>query len=149
MLYPEIRRSNLVPDLNCNPTSKYCLGGFSNDIDGVYTEVCRLAEKDAKKKIEQVKIEHAKKIRQLEANRQSEIRSMFSESEITEFQKRNDDILRRMDAKGDIEDMPLNKPIQANLTEEEKQELNELFVKGDKTSEDVIRMNFLIKKSKK
>ena len=149
VLYPEILRSNLVLYLNCNPTFKYCLGGFSNDIDGVYNEVCRLAEKETKKKIEQVKIEHSKKIRQLEANRQAEIRSMFSETEITEFQKRNDDILRRMDAKGDIEDMPLNKPIQANLTEEEKQELNELFVKGDKTSDDVIRMNFLIKKSKK
>jgi hypothetical protein len=149
VLYPEILRANLVLYLNCNPTFKYCLGGFSNDIDGVYTEVCRLAEKDAKKKIEQVKNEHAKKIRQLEANRQAEIRSMFSESEISDFQKRNDDILRRMDAKGDIEDMPLNKPIQANLTEEEKQELNMLFVKGDKTSDDVIRMNFLIRKSRK
>jgi hypothetical protein len=149
VLYPEILRANLVLYLNCNPTFKYCLGGFSNDIDGVYTEVCRLAEKDARKKIEQIKIEHAKKIRQLEANRQAEIRSMFSENEISEFQKRNDDILRRMDAKGDIEDMPLNKSIQANLTEEEKQELNMLFVKGDKTSDDVIRMNFLIRKSKK
>ncbi len=149
VLYPEILRANLVLYLNCNPTFKYCLGGFSNDIDGVYTEVCRLAEKDARKKIEQVKIEHAKKIRQLEANRQAEIRSMFSESEISDFQKRNDNILRRMDAKGDIEDMPLAKPIQPNLTEEEKQELNMLFVKGEKTNDDVIRMNFLIRKSKK
>lgn len=149
VLYPEILRANLVLYLNCNPTFKYCLGGFSNDIDGVYTEVCRLAEKDAKKKIEQVKIEHSKKIRQLEANRQAEIRSMFSETEISDFQRRNDDILRRMDAKGDIEHMPLAKPIQPNLTEEEKQELNMLFVKGDKTNDDVIRMNFLIKKSRK
>lgn len=149
VLYPEILKANLVLYLNCNPTFKYCLGGFSNDIDGVYTEVCRLAEKDARKKVDAIKIEHAKKIRQLEANRQAEIRSMFSENEITEFQRRNDDIFRRMDAKGDIEDMPLNKPIQANLTEEEKQELNILFVKGDKSSEDVIRMNFLIRKSRK
>jgi hypothetical protein len=149
VLYPEILRANLVLYLNCNPTFKYCLGGFSNDIDGVYTEVCRLAEKEAKKKVDAIKIEHAKKIRQLEANRQSEIRSMFSETEITEFQKRNDEILRRMDSKGDIEDMPLNKPIQANLTEEEKQELNLLFVKSDKTNDDVIRMNFLIRKSRK
>ena len=149
IIFPDIAKANLALYLNCNPTFKYCLGGFSNDIDGVYTEICRLAEKDAKKKVNMIKIEHEKKVRQLEANRQTELQSVFSPEQRANFQKQNDDILRRMDAKGDIEDMPLAKPIQVNLTEEEKQELNELFVKGDKTSDDVIRMNFLIRKSKK
>ena len=67
----------------------------------------------------------------------------------TGFQNRTDNILRRMDSKEDIFDQPLAKPIQSNLTEEEKKQLNELFVKQDKTNEDVLQLNFLIKKSKK
>ena len=149
VIYPDIAKANLALYLNCNPTFKYCLGGFSNDIDGVYTEICRLAEKDAKKKVSQIKIEHDKKIRSLEADRLLEMQSGFSEEEKTGFQERTNNILRRMDTKEDIGDQPLAKPIQPNLTEEEKQELNRLFVKPDKTSEDVLQLNFLIKKSKK
>jgi len=149
IIFPDIAKANLALYLNCNPTFKYCLGGFSNDIDGVYTEICRLAEKDAKKKVNAIKIEHEKKVRQLEANRQTELQSVFSQEQKAEFQKQNDEILRRMDVKGDIEDMPLAKPIQANLTDEERAELNLLFVKSDKTQEDVIRLKFLVKKSKK
>jgi len=149
VIFPDIAKANLALYLNCNPTFKYCLGGFSNDIDGVYTEICRLAEKDAKKKVNMIKIEHEKKVRQLEANRQTELQSVFSQEQKAEFQKQNDEILRRMDAKGDIEDMPLAKPIQANLTDDERAELNLLFVKADKSQEDVIRLKFLVKKSKK
>lgn len=149
VIFPEIAKANLVIYLNCNPTFKYCLGGFSNDIDGVYTEICRLVEKDARKKIDAIKIEHAKKIRKLEADRQAEIQGQFSEEEKAEFQRRNNEILNRMDSKGDIEDMPLAKPIQVNLTEEEKEEMRKLFGKVEKTNDDVIRLNFLIKKSKK
>jgi hypothetical protein len=149
IIFPDIAKANLALYLNCNPTFKYCLGGFSNDIDGVYTEICRLAEKDAKKKVNAIKIEHEKKVRQLEANRQTELQSVFSPEQRANFQKQNDEILRRMDAKGDIEDMPLAKPIQANLTDDERAELNLLFVKADKSQEDVIRLKFLVKKSKK
>jgi hypothetical protein len=149
IIYPDIAKSNLALYLNCNPTFKYCLGGFSNDIDGVYTEICRLAEKDAKKKVSQIKIEHDKKIRSLETDRLLEMQSVFSDEQKTGFQERTDSILRRMDTKKDIFDQPLAKPIQINLTEAEKEELNKLFVKQDKTNEDVLQINFLIKKSKK
>jgi predicted transcriptional regulator len=149
VIFPDIAKANLALYLNCNPTFKYCLGGFSNDIDGVYTEICRLAEKDAKKKVNAIKIEHEKKVRQLEANRQTELQSVFSPEQRANFQKQNDEILRRMDAKGDIEDQPLAKPIQANLTDDERAELNLLFVKADKTQDDVIRLKFLVKKSRK
>ena len=149
IIYPDIAKANLALYLNCNPTFKYCLGGFSNDIDGVYTEICRLAEKDAKKKVSQIKIEHDKKIRSLETDRLLEMQSVFSEDQKVGFQERTDNILRRMDSKEDIFDQPLAKPIQSNLTEEEKKQLNELFVKQDKTNEDVLQLNFLIKKSRK
>jgi hypothetical protein len=149
IIYPDIAKANLALYLNCNPTFKYCLGGFSNDIDGVYTEICRLAEKDAKKKVNMIKIEHDKKIRSLETDRLLEMQSVFSEEQKTGFQERTDNILRRMDSKEDIFDQPLAKPIQSNLTEAEKEELNKLFVKQDKTNEDVLQLNFLIKKSKK
>ena len=149
IIYPDIAKANLALYLNCNPTFKYCLGGFSNDIDGVYTEICRLAEKDAKKKVSQIKIEHDKKIRSLETDRLLEMQSIFSDVQKIGFQERTDNILRRMDTKEDIFDQPLAKPIQSNLTEEEKKQLNELFVKQDKTNNDVLQLNFLIKKSKK
>lgn len=149
VVFPEITRANLVLYLNCNPTIKYCLGGFSNDIDGVYSEVCRLAAKDAKKKVSEIKIEHDKKIRQLEANRIADLQSMFTEEEKLRFQQRTNDILSKMDHKGDISDEPLARPIKANLTPEESQEMNRLFMKADRTKEDVIQLNFLINKSKK
>ena len=149
VIFPDIAKANLALYLNCNPTFKYCLGGFSNDIDGVYTEICRLAEKDAKKKVSQIKIEHNGKIRSLETDRLLEMQSIFTEDQKIGFQERTNNILRRMDVKEDIEDQPLARPIQPNLTEEEKQELNRLFVKPDKNNEDVLQLSFLIKKSRK
>lgn len=149
VIFPDIAKANLALYLNCNPTFKYCLGGFSNDIDGVYTEVCRLAEKDAKKKVNAIKIEHEKKIRQLESNRLIEMQSVFSESQKAEFQERTKEILKRMDSKEDIVAQPLARPIQANLTEEEKNELNRLMLKVEKSKEDVLQINFLLRKSRK
>ena len=149
VIFPDIAKANLALYLNCNPTFKYCLGGFSNDIDGVYTEVCRLAEKDAKKKVNAIKIEHEKKIRQLESNRLIEMQSVFSESQKAEFQERTKEILKRMDSKEDIVAQPLARPILANLTEEEKNELNRLMLKVEKSKEDVLQINFLLRKSRK
>jgi len=149
IIFPEITRANLVLYLNCNPTFKYCLGGFSNDINGVYFEVCRLAEKDAKKKVNAIKIEHDKKIRSIETDRLLELQSVFSDTEKAQFQERTNTILKRMDDRSDISEEPLAQPIKANLTTEESQEMNRLFLKSDKTNEDVIQLNFLIKKSKK
>jgi len=45
VLYPKILNDNLILYLNCNPTLKYCLQGFSNDIDGVYSEINRIVKK--------------------------------------------------------------------------------------------------------
>ena len=55
-LYPELLNKNLILYLSCNPTFKYCHGGFSNDIDGVYSEITRIV----KKKIEKQKAEYEK-----------------------------------------------------------------------------------------
>jgi hypothetical protein len=149
IVFPEITRANLVLYLNCNPTFKYCLGGFSNDIDGVYSEVCRLAAKDAKKKVSDIKIEHDKKLRQIEANRIADIQAMFSEEEKLQFQARTNVIKNRMDNKPDISDEPLTKPIKANLTPEETIELNKLFLLKDPSKEDLDRLNYLLRKSRK
>jgi hypothetical protein len=149
IIFPEITRANLVLYLNCNPTFKYCLGGFSNDIDGVYSEVCRLAEKDAKKKVNAIKIEHDKKIRSIETDRLLELQSVFSDTEKARFQERTNSILKRMDDRSDISEEPLAQPIKANLTTQESELMNKLFMKSDKSNEDVIQLNFLIKKSKK
>jgi predicted transcriptional regulator len=149
IVFPEITRANLVLYLNCNPTFKYCLGGFSNDIDGVYSEVCRLAAKDSKKKVSEIKIEHDKKLRQLQANRLADMQAMFSEEEKLQFQARTNAIINRMDSKPDISDEPLTKPIKANLTPEESLELNKLFLLKDPSKEDLDRLNYLLRKSKK
>ena len=55
-LYPELLNKNLILYLSCNPTFKYCHGGFSNDIDGVYSEITRIV----KKKIEKNRLEYEK-----------------------------------------------------------------------------------------
>jgi hypothetical protein len=149
VVFPEITRANLILYLNCNPTFKYCLGGFSNDIDGVYSEVCRLAAKDSKKKVNEIKIEHDKKLRQLQANRLADMQAMFTEEEKLGFQARTNAIMDRMDSKPDISDELLAKPIKANLTPEETLELNKLFLLKDQTMEDLDRLNYLLRKSKK
>lgn len=149
IVFPEITRANLILYLNCNPTFKYCLGGFSNDIDGVYSEVCRLVAKDAKKKVSEIKIEHDKKIRQLEASRIADMQNIFSEEEKMKFQARATDILRRMDNKPELNHEPLPKPIKANLTPEESIEMNKLFMLKDPSQEEYDRLYFLINKSKK
>ena len=48
-LYPELLNKNLILYLSCNPTFKYCHGGFSNDIDGVYSEITRIVRKKIEK----------------------------------------------------------------------------------------------------
>ena len=149
VVFPEITRANLILYLNCNPTFKYCLGGFSNDIDGVYSEVCRLVAKDAKKKVSEIKIEHDKKIRQLEASRIADMQNIFTEEEKLRFQARATDILRRMDNKPELNHEPLAKPIKANLTPEESIEMNKLFMLKDPSQEEYDRLYFLINKSKK
>lgn len=61
-LYPEILNKNLIMYLNCNPTFKYCHGGFSNDIDGVYAEITRIVRKKAEKEEKEFQREEEKRI---------------------------------------------------------------------------------------
>lgn len=61
-LYPEILNKNLIMYLNCNPTFKYCHGGFSNDIDGVYAEITRIVRKKAEKEKKEAQREEEKRI---------------------------------------------------------------------------------------
>jgi hypothetical protein len=74
---------------------------------------------------------------------------MFTEEEKLGFQARTNDILSRMDNKPDVSDEPLAKPIKANLTPEETIELNKLFLLKDPSKEDLDRLNYLLRKSKK
>jgi hypothetical protein len=59
VLYPKILNDNLILYLNCNPTLKYCLQGFSNDIDGVYSEINRIVRKrQEQEERDRIKEEH-------------------------------------------------------------------------------------------
>lgn len=87
-LYPEILDKNLVLYLNCNPTLKYCLGGFSNDIDGVYDEVKRLIDKKNKKILDEIQEEKQKELDRLEAYRKTEEYNSIPENERIDWQNR-------------------------------------------------------------
>ena len=87
-LYPEILDKNLVLYLNCNPTLKYCFGGFSNDIDGVYDEVKRLIDKKNKKILDEIQEEKQKELDRLEAYRKTEEYNSIPENERIDWQNR-------------------------------------------------------------
>lgn len=87
-LYPEILDKNLVLYLNCNPTLKYCFGGFSNDIDGVYDEVKRLIDKKNKKILDEIQEEKQKELDRLEAYRKAEEYNSIPESERIAWQNK-------------------------------------------------------------
>lgn len=92
-LYPEILDKNLVLYLNCNPTLKYCFGGFSNDIDGVYDEVKRLIDKRNKKILDEIQEEKQKELARLEAYRKAEEYNSIPESERIAWQNRLHNIM--------------------------------------------------------
>lgn len=80
-LYPELLNKNLILYLSCNPTFKYCHGGFSNDIDGVYSEITRIV----KKKIEKNRSEYKKdRERVIERERVKEV--MLNRPNLTDDQ---------------------------------------------------------------
>jgi len=92
-LYPEILDKNLVLYLNCNPTLKYCFGGFSNDIDGVYDEIKRLIDKKNKKILDEIQEEKQKELARLEAYRKAEEYNSIPESERIAWQNRLHNIM--------------------------------------------------------
>jgi len=80
-LYPELLNKNLILYLSCNPTFKYCHGGFSNDIDGVYSEITRIV----RKKIEKNRLEYEKdRERVIERERVKEV--MLNRPNLTDDQ---------------------------------------------------------------
>lgn len=81
-LYPEILNKNLIMYLNCNPTFKYCHGGFSNDIDGVYAEITRIVRKKAEKREQEAQREEEKRIERERVRELMVNRPHYSDEEI-------------------------------------------------------------------
>ena len=81
-LYPEILNKNLIMYLNCNPTFKYCHGGFSNDIDGVYAEITRIVRKKAEKREQEAQREEEKRIERERVREFMANRPHYSDEEI-------------------------------------------------------------------
>jgi hypothetical protein len=81
-LYPEILNKNLIMYLNCNPTFKYCHGGFSNDIDGVYAEITRIVRKKAEKEEKEAQREEEKRIERERVRELMVNRPHYSDEEI-------------------------------------------------------------------
>ena len=81
-LYPEILNKNLIMYLNCNPTFKYCHGGFSNDIDGVYAEITRIVKKKAEKEEKEAQREEEKRIERERVRELMVNRPHYSDEEI-------------------------------------------------------------------
>jgi hypothetical protein len=81
-LYPEILNKNLIMYLNCNPTFKYCHGGFSNDIDGVYAEITRIVRKRTEKREQEAQREEEKRIERERVRELMVNRPHYSDEEI-------------------------------------------------------------------
>jgi hypothetical protein len=81
-LYPEILNKNLIMYLNCNPTFKYCHGGFSNDIDGVYAEITRIVRKKTEKREQEAQREEEKRIERERVRELMVNRPHYSDEEI-------------------------------------------------------------------
>lgn len=130
VLYPKILNDNLILYLNCNPTLKYCLQGFSNDIDGVYSEINRII----KKRQEQEKRERIREEkRYLERERikaEALSRPHYSDEDIHAMGLRTvPELLQAMQDKGSNIDA-LDKKYQAvdqTITDRERERLGELL----------------------
>jgi hypothetical protein len=82
VLYPKILNDNLILYLNCNPTLKYCLQGFSNDIDGVYSEITRIVRKKTEKREQEAQREEEKRIERERVRELMVNRPHYSDEEI-------------------------------------------------------------------
>jgi hypothetical protein len=130
VLYPKILNDNLILYLNCNPTLKYCLQGFSNDIDGVYSEIIRIIKKrEEQEERDRIKEEH----RYLERERikaEALSRPHFSDDDIHALGLRTvPELLQSMQDKGSNIDA-LDKKYQATgqtITDSERERLGELL----------------------
>ena len=128
-LYPEILNKNLIMYLNCNPTFKYCHGGFSNDIDGVYAEITRIVRKKAEKEEKEAQREEEKRIERERVRELMVNRPHYSDEQIHAMGlKTMSEILEASRNKGNEVDLldEKYKPV-APLSEKDKMREEELL----------------------
>jgi hypothetical protein len=130
VLYPKILNDNLILYLNCNPTLKYCLQGFSNDIDGVYSEINYIVRKrQEQEEKDRIKEEHRYNERE-RIKAEAQARPHFSDEDIHAMGLRTvPELLQAMNDKGSNIDA-LDKKYQAvdqTITDRERERLGELL----------------------
>jgi len=130
VLYPKILNDNLILYLNCNPTLKYCLQGFSNDIDGVYSEINRIVRKrQEQEERDRIREEHRYNERErIKAEAQS--RPHYSDEDIHALGLRTvPELLQAMSGRDGNSEI-LDKKYQATdqtITDVERERLGELL----------------------
>ena len=130
VLYPKILNDNLILYLNCNPTLKYCLQGFSNDIDGVYSEINRIIKKRQEQE-ERDRIKEEQRYLERERIKAEALsRPHYSDDDIHALGLRTvPELLQAMQDKGSNIDL-LDKKYQATdqtITDSERERLGELL----------------------
>jgi hypothetical protein len=130
VLYPKILNDNLILYLNCNPTLKYCLQGFSNDIDGVYSEINRIVRKRQEQE-ERDRIKEEQRYLERERIKAEALsRPHYSDEDIRAMGLRTvPELLQAMQDKGSNIDA-LDKKYQAvdqTITDRERERLGELL----------------------
>jgi len=130
VLYPKILNDNLILYLNCNPTLKYCLQGFSNDIDGVYSEIIRIIKKRQEQEERERIREEQRYLERERIKAEALARPHYSDDDIHAMGLRTvPELLQSMNDKGSNIDL-LDKKYQATdqtITDSERERLGELL----------------------
>jgi hypothetical protein len=130
VLYPKILNDNLILYLNCNPTLKYCLQGFSNDIDGVYSEINRIVRKRQEQEERDRIREEERYLERERIKAEALSRPHYSDDQIHAMGLRTvPELLQAMNDKGSNIDA-LDKKYQATdqtITDSERERLGELL----------------------
>lgn len=130
VLYPKILNDNLILYLNCNPTLKYCLQGFSNDIDGVYSEINRIVRKRQEQEERDRIREEQRYLERERIKAEALSRPHYSDDQIHAMGLRTvPELLQAMQDKGSNIDL-LDKKYQATdqtITDVERERLGELL----------------------
>lgn len=130
ILYPKILNDNLILYLNCNPTLKYCLQGFSNDIDGVYSEINRIVKKRQEQEERDRIREEERYLERERIKAEALSRPHYSDDDIHAMGLRTvPELLQAMHDKGSNIDA-LDKKYQAvdqTITDRERERLGELL----------------------
>jgi hypothetical protein len=130
VLYPKILNDNLILYLNCNPTLKYCLQGFSNDIDGVYSEIIRIIKKRQEQEERDRIREEQRYLERERIKAETLSRPHYSDDQIHAMGLRTvPELLQSMQDKGSNIDL-LDKKYQATdqtITDSERERLGELL----------------------